>query len=84
MIPLSLGAIAQLTGAQLVGAASGQEADPAALVTGPVIIDSRAAAPGALFAALPGPGWTGTSSPRRPWPPGRPRYWPPGRAGRPR
>ncbi len=54
MIPLSLGAIAQLTGAQLVGATPGQEADPAALVTGPVIIDSRAAAPGALFAALPG------------------------------
>ncbi len=54
MIPLSLGAIARLTGAQLVGAAPGQEADPAALVTGPVIIDSRAAASGALFAALPG------------------------------
>ena len=54
MIPLSLGAIAELTGARLVGAAPGQEADPATLVTGPVIIDSRAAAPGALFAALPG------------------------------
>ena len=54
MIPLSLGAIAELTGAQLVGATPGQPADPATLVTGPVIIDSRAAAPGALFAALPG------------------------------
>ncbi len=55
MIPLSLGAIAQLTGAQLVGAPPrARQADPAALVTGPVIIDSRAAAPGALFAALPG------------------------------
>ena len=54
MIPLSLGAIAQLTGARLTGAAPGQEPDPGTLVTGPVIIDSRAAAPGALFAALPG------------------------------
>ncbi|HEY5351502.1 MAG TPA: UDP-N-acetylmuramoyl-tripeptide--D-alanyl-D-alanine ligase [Streptosporangiaceae bacterium] len=54
MIPLSLGAIAQLTGARLSGAAPGQDANPAAMVTGPVIIDSRAAAPGALFAALPG------------------------------
>jgi UDP-N-acetylmuramoyl-tripeptide--D-alanyl-D-alanine ligase len=54
VIPLSLGAIAQLTGAQLTGPAPGQDADPATLVTGPVIIDSRAAAPGALFAALPG------------------------------
>ncbi|MDX6334438.1 MAG: UDP-N-acetylmuramoyl-tripeptide--D-alanyl-D-alanine ligase [Streptosporangiaceae bacterium] len=54
MIPLSLGAIAQLTGAQLTGPAPGQDADPATLVTGPVIIDSRDAAPGALFAALPG------------------------------
>jgi UDP-N-acetylmuramoyl-tripeptide--D-alanyl-D-alanine ligase len=54
VIPLSLGAIAELTGAQLVGPAPGQEADPATLVTGPVIIDSRAAGPGALFAALPG------------------------------
>ena len=54
MIPFPLGVIAQLTGAQLVGAAPGQQADPAALVTGPVIIDSRAAARGALFAALPG------------------------------
>jgi UDP-N-acetylmuramoyl-tripeptide--D-alanyl-D-alanine ligase len=54
VIPLSLGAIAQLTGAQLTGPAPGQDADPATLVTGPVIIDSRDAAPGALFAALPG------------------------------
>ncbi len=54
MIPLTLGAMAELTGARLVGATPGQEADPATLVTGPVIIDSRAAAPGALFAALPG------------------------------
>ena len=54
MIPLSLGAIAQVTRAQLTGAAPGREPDPGTMVTGPVIIDSRAAAPGALFAALPG------------------------------
>jgi UDP-N-acetylmuramoyl-tripeptide--D-alanyl-D-alanine ligase len=49
MIPLSLAAIAGITGAAL-----DQVPDPAAVVTGPVVIDSRAAAPGALFAALPG------------------------------
>ena len=54
MIPLSLGAVAQLTGAQLTGAAPGREPDPGTMITGPVTIDSRAAAPGALFAALPG------------------------------
>jgi UDP-N-acetylmuramoyl-tripeptide--D-alanyl-D-alanine ligase len=54
VFPLSLGAIAQLTGAQLTGPAAGQDADPDTPVTGPVIIDSRDAAPGALFAALPG------------------------------
>ena len=48
MIPLSLAAIAEITGARphLV-------ADPAAIVD-TVVIDSRAAGPGALFAALPG------------------------------
>ncbi len=49
MIPLSLAAIAEITGATLDGVP-----DPAALVTGPVVIDSRLAGPGALFAALPG------------------------------
>jgi UDP-N-acetylmuramoyl-tripeptide--D-alanyl-D-alanine ligase len=49
VIPLSLSDIAGITGAAL-----DQVADPAALVTGPVTIDSRAAGPGALFAALPG------------------------------
>jgi len=49
VIPLSLSDIAGITGARL-----DQVADPAALVTGPVTMDSRAAAPGALFAALPG------------------------------
>jgi len=48
VIPLSLAAVAEITGARphLV-------ADPAA-VAASVIIDSRAAGPGALFAALPG------------------------------
>jgi UDP-N-acetylmuramoyl-tripeptide--D-alanyl-D-alanine ligase len=49
VIPLSLSDIAGITGATL-----DQVAGPAAMVTGPVIIDSRAAGPGALFAALPG------------------------------
>jgi UDP-N-acetylmuramoyl-tripeptide--D-alanyl-D-alanine ligase len=49
VIPLTLGAIAEITGGTL-----DQVDDPAAVVTGPVIIDSRQAAGGALFAALPG------------------------------
>jgi UDP-N-acetylmuramoyl-tripeptide--D-alanyl-D-alanine ligase len=49
VIPLSLAQIAQITGATL-----DQVPDPGAVVGGPVVIDSRAAAPGALFAALPG------------------------------
>jgi UDP-N-acetylmuramoyl-tripeptide--D-alanyl-D-alanine ligase len=49
VIPLSLAQIAQITGATL-----DQVPDPGAVVRGPVVIDSRAAAPGALFAALPG------------------------------
>lgn len=49
MIPLSIERLAQITGGAL-----DQVADRAALVTGPVVIDSREAAPGALFAALPG------------------------------
>ena len=49
MIPLSVG---QLTA--LLGARPDRVADPAALVTGPVVIDSRQAGPGSLFAALPG------------------------------
>jgi UDP-N-acetylmuramoyl-tripeptide--D-alanyl-D-alanine ligase len=49
MIPLSVAQIAEITGgtADLV-------ADPGAVVTGPVVIDSRQARPGSLFAALPG------------------------------
>ncbi|MEP7023665.1 MAG: UDP-N-acetylmuramoyl-tripeptide--D-alanyl-D-alanine ligase [Actinomycetota bacterium] len=49
MIPLSIG---QLAG--LLGAEQDLVADPAAVVTRPVIIDSRAAVPGSLFAALAG------------------------------
>ncbi len=49
MIPLSLVQAARLAGAVLADAG-----DPDALVTGPVVIDSRQARPGSLFAALPG------------------------------
>jgi UDP-N-acetylmuramoyl-tripeptide--D-alanyl-D-alanine ligase len=49
VIPLSVAQLAEITGAVL-----DEVPDPAALVTGPVVIDSREARPGALFAALPG------------------------------
>ena len=49
MIPLSLAQVTEVTGARLCDVP-----DPATLVTGPVVIDSREAAPGGLFAALPG------------------------------
>jgi UDP-N-acetylmuramoyl-tripeptide--D-alanyl-D-alanine ligase len=47
VIPLSLAQIAQITGGQLAG-------PPEALITGEVVIDSRRAGPGGLFAALAG------------------------------
>jgi len=47
VIPLTLAQIAQITGGQLTG-------PPEALVTGEVVIDSRRAGPGGLFAALAG------------------------------
>jgi UDP-N-acetylmuramoyl-tripeptide--D-alanyl-D-alanine ligase len=47
VIPLSVNEIAALTSGDVYG-------DPAAMVAGPVVIDSRQAVPGALFAALPG------------------------------
>ncbi len=51
MIPLTLTEIAAITGGWVTpGAGTG----PAATVTGPVVIDSRRAEPGGLFAALPG------------------------------
>ena len=49
MIPLSVAQIADATGARLAAVP-----DPEVLVTGPVVIDSRDATPGSLFAALPG------------------------------
>ena len=49
MIPLPLEEIARITGARLDGGA-----DPSAVVVGPVVIDSRRAAPGGLFAAVAG------------------------------
>ena len=67
MIPLSVAEIAAITGGTVAAGAAeyparatatgispygGQGAD--AMVTGPVVIDSRQAVPGALFAALPG------------------------------
>ncbi len=53
MIPLSAAEIASITGGTLTAAATGTRA-AGAMVTGPVVIDSRQAVPGALFAALPG------------------------------
>jgi UDP-N-acetylmuramoyl-tripeptide--D-alanyl-D-alanine ligase len=47
VIPLTLAQIAEITGGQLSGA-------PAAVVTGEVVIDSRRAGPGGLFAAVAG------------------------------
>lgn len=49
MIGFSIEQIARITGGAL-----DQVADPAVIVTGPVVIDSRQVGSGALFAALPG------------------------------
>ena len=49
MIPMSVAQVAGITGAALDAVP-----EPGALITGPVVIDSRAARPGGLFAALPG------------------------------
>jgi UDP-N-acetylmuramoyl-tripeptide--D-alanyl-D-alanine ligase len=51
MIPLTLAEIAAITGGSVT---PGGEAGPGAVVTGPVVIDSRRVTPGALFAALAG------------------------------
>ena len=48
VIPVSCGQIADAVGGELVGV------DPAAVVDGAVVIDSREAGPGGLFVALPG------------------------------
>ncbi len=49
MIPLTLADVAAATSGDMSG-----DFSPNAMVTGPVVIDSRQAVPGALFAALPG------------------------------
>ena len=49
MIPLTLLEVAEATGGRLAGGAG-----PGAAVTGPVVVDTRAAVPGALFVALRG------------------------------
>jgi UDP-N-acetylmuramoyl-tripeptide--D-alanyl-D-alanine ligase len=49
LIPLSLDELARITGARPDGVA-----DPGAVVSGPVVIDSRRAGPGGLFAAVAG------------------------------
>ncbi|MFB4307725.1 UDP-N-acetylmuramoyl-tripeptide--D-alanyl-D-alanine ligase [Actinomadura sp. GTD37] len=51
MIPLPLSTIAEITGGTRHGPPPGA---PDVVVSGPVVVDSRAAAPGALFAALKG------------------------------
>jgi len=47
VIPLTLARVAEITGGRLHG-------EPGAVVTGEVVIDSRRAGPGGLFAAVPG------------------------------
>lgn len=65
MIPLSVAEIAAITGGTVAAGAglpgsAGQPGTPeisaraGAMVTGPVVVDSRLVTPGALFAALPG------------------------------
>jgi UDP-N-acetylmuramoyl-tripeptide--D-alanyl-D-alanine ligase len=49
VIPWTLAEVAAATGGRL-----SPEADPAAVITGPVVADSRAVRSGALFVALPG------------------------------
>jgi UDP-N-acetylmuramoyl-tripeptide--D-alanyl-D-alanine ligase len=49
VIPLSVAELAEITGAAL-----DEVPDAGAVVTGPVVIDSREVEPGSLFAALPG------------------------------
>jgi UDP-N-acetylmuramoyl-tripeptide--D-alanyl-D-alanine ligase len=49
MIPLKLSEIAAVTGGAVRDAP-----DPGTCVTGPAVCDSRQAAPGGMFAAIPG------------------------------
>ena len=57
MIPLSIGQIAQITGASLDNVP-----DPLAVVTGPVVIDSARSSPARCSRRCPASGPTGTSS----------------------
>jgi UDP-N-acetylmuramoyl-tripeptide--D-alanyl-D-alanine ligase len=56
VIPLSVAEIAEITSGEIIfeSTAGNAAATATTVVTGPVVIDSRLAAPGALFAALPG------------------------------
>jgi UDP-N-acetylmuramoyl-tripeptide--D-alanyl-D-alanine ligase len=55
MIPLTPAEIADITGGAVTGIAITQISSAGtAVITGPVVIDSRKSVPGALFAALPG------------------------------
>jgi UDP-N-acetylmuramoyl-tripeptide--D-alanyl-D-alanine ligase len=54
MIPMSLAEAAAIAGGRLDAGA-----DPGTVITGPVVIDSRQASPGSVFAALPGTGADG-------------------------
>jgi UDP-N-acetylmuramoyl-tripeptide--D-alanyl-D-alanine ligase len=55
VIALSAAEIAAITGGTVTAGPAGTAAEAAGvIVTGPVVIDSRQAVPGALFAALPG------------------------------
>jgi UDP-N-acetylmuramoyl-tripeptide--D-alanyl-D-alanine ligase len=57
VIPLSVAQVAEITAGDIVFASTAAVTGPVVtgpVVTGPVVIDSRLAAPGALFAALPG------------------------------
>jgi UDP-N-acetylmuramoyl-tripeptide--D-alanyl-D-alanine ligase len=54
MIPLTLAEIAAATSGDITGSDGQVGAAANVTVTGPVVIDSRQAVPGALFAALPG------------------------------
>jgi UDP-N-acetylmuramoyl-tripeptide--D-alanyl-D-alanine ligase len=52
VIPIGVRELAAVTGGRLAGGAA--ELGPDAVVTGPVVVDSRQVAPGALFVALEG------------------------------
>ena len=72
MIPLTVAQLAEMTGAAL-----DQVPDPGAIVSGPVVIDSREArARRAVRGAARRAASTATTSPPRRWRPGRRPCWP--------